>query len=181
MKAFLYDTETTGLITNRKLKLDKQPHIIEFYGCLADLKKGKVLSEINTFIKPPDPSLVTPEITRITGITYDDLKDAPPFASVAEDIFRTLEKSPILIAHNLSFDKEMIDIEAERLSRSVKWPKRLLCTVEQTVHIKGFRMNLSGLHEHLFGEPFAGAHRAKIDVDALMRCSVKLVKMGVLL
>lgn len=181
MKAFLFDTETTGLISNRKLKLKQQPHVIEFYGCFADLKKGKVISEYNTFIKPPDPSLVTPEITRITGITYDEhLKDAPAFSEVVGDIFGRVQKAPILIAHNLSFDKEMLDIEAERLEKKIKWPKKLLCTVEQTINIKGFRLNLSGLHEHLFGEPFAGAHRAKIDTAALMRCCVKLVKMGVL-
>lgn len=181
MKAFIFDTETTGLVTNRKLKLKSQPHIIEFYGCLVDLKKGKVLSEINQLIKPPDPFLVTEEITRITGLKYEDLKDAPPFEDVAEKIITALEKAPVLIAHNLSFDKEMIEIEADRCwDQKIKWPKRLLCTVEQTIHIKGFRLNLSGLHEHLFGEKFEGAHRAKVDVEALTRCCVKLVKMGVL-
>jgi DNA polymerase III alpha subunit (gram-positive type) len=181
MKAFLFDCETTGLISNRKLKLDKQPHVIEFYGAMCDLKKGKVLDEVNTFIRPPAPELVDKTITRITGITFEEhLKDAPTFAEVAEKIFSPLERAPILIAHNLSFDKEMIEIEAERLARKLKWPKRLLCTVEQTIHIKGFRMNLSLLHEYLFGEPFAGAHRAKVDVEALLRCCKELVKRGVL-
>lgn len=180
MKAFLFDCETTGLISNRTLKLEQQPHVIEFYGGLFDLKKGKLLDEVNTFVRPPKPELVTKEITNITGITYDDLKDAPTFAEVADKIFPAVEKSPICIAHNLSFDKEMLELEADRLSRKLKWPKRLICTVEQTVHIKGFRMNLSLLHEHLFGEPFAGAHRAKVDVEALARCCKELLKKGVL-
>ena len=182
MKAFIFDCETTGLISNRKLKIEKQPHVIEFYGATFNLKKKeKPIGEINTFIKPPLPELVTPDITRITGIKYEEhLKDAKLFEEVADKIFATIEKANVVIAHNLSFDKEMIEIEAERLNRKVKWPKHLLCTVEQTIHIKGFRMNLSGLHEYLFGEKFEGAHRAKVDVEALVRCCRELHKRGLL-
>jgi hypothetical protein len=61
----------------------------------------------------------------------------------------------------------------------VKWPRRI-CTVEQTQHIKGFRLNLSGLHEFLFGEKFSGAHRAKVDVAALVRCSSEMFKREML-
>ena len=45
MKAFIFDTETTGLVKNRTIKLDDQPEVIEFYGALVDLSKkgGKIL------------------------------------------------------------------------------------------------------------------------------------------
>ena len=53
MKAVIFDTETTGLVKNRTIKLDNQPEIIEFYGALVDLgKKGKILKEVDTLIKP---------------------------------------------------------------------------------------------------------------------------------
>lgn len=176
MKAFLFDCETSGLIENRTVKLDKQPFVLEFYGCLADLKKGKVLKEVSYLIQPPDPALVTDEITRITGIKYDDLKDAPQFKAVAPKIFEALEKAPAIIAHNLSFDREMIDIESERLGHKMKWPKRQVCSVEQTIHVKGYRLSLSALHEYLFQEKFEGAHRARVDVMALLRCCRELHK-----
>ena len=79
----------------------------------------------------------------------------------------------------MSFDQEMIDIEAERLGQILRW-QRLVCTVEQTVHLRGHRLSLSLLHQHLFDEPFAGAHRAKVDVAALIRCSVELHKRRVI-
>jgi len=181
MKAFVWDTETTGLLYSRKLRLENQPHVIEFYGCLVDLKKGKITDEFDTLIKPPSPEAVSPEITRITGITYDrDLVNAPTFDEVAGEIFGRLEKSPCVISHNLSFDMEMIDIEAERLNKKLKWPKRKLCTVEQTTHLQGFRLSMSALHQLLFGEKFKDAHRAKVDVQALVRCCVELYKRGVL-
>jgi hypothetical protein len=39
---------------------------------------------------------------------------------------------------------------------------------------------MSALHQHLFGEPFEGAHRAKQDTLALLRCCVELLHKGML-
>lgn len=183
MRALIFDTETSGLVRNRTLKLEKQPSIIEFYACLADLKTGKITKELDTFIKPQRPLLDTPPpgerrtLTEITGITNEMLQDAPTFADKADEIRKLIEKAPCVIAHNASFDQEMCNIEFERLGQTVKWP-RVLCSVEATIAIKGFRLNLLGLHEELFGEPFTGAHRAKQDVLCLLRCCVELHKRG---
>ena len=154
-----------------------QPHVIEFYGCLADLKTGKIKQEVNLLIKPPVKIEI--EITNITSITNDMLQDAPSFDKVAIDIFKFLEGAPILIAHNASYDREIMDIEAERLMKTIKWP-RTLCTVEQTVSLRGSRLSLGDLHIYLFGEAFTGAHRAKVDVMALLRCCVELYKRDIL-
>lgn len=184
MIATLLDTETTGLIENRSAALDKLPEIIEFYCIKADLKrKGKKLSELHTLIKPSSglPRLAigskTKTITQITGITEEDLKESPLFPRVAGQIFEFLERSPLIIAQNASFDRDMLDIEAERLGRKLVWPP-LICTVEQTVHYKGYRLNLGDLYEYLFGERFPGAHRAKADTEALLRCCVEMFKRG---
>jgi DNA polymerase III epsilon subunit family exonuclease len=175
--AFLFDTETTGLISNNSLPLDKQPEIIEFYGCLADLETGEIYEDFETFCKPSDP--ITEEITKITSITNEMVTKAPRFKSVADRIQELIEKAPVVIAHNLSFDVEMLDIEFKRMNRKLRWP-RLVCTVEQTVHIKGFRLSLGALHEYLFSESFTGAHRAKADVHAMLRCCCELKKRDVI-
>lgn len=177
MEAFVFDTETTGLVNNATIKLDQQPEVIEFYGCLYDLKKKKLKAEFDTLIKPKKP--VDEKITQITGITNDMLKGAPAFKDVADKIAKHIEGAPLAIAHNLSFDMEMLGFEFKRLERKLKWPP-VLCTVEQTVHLKGFRLSMSNLHEYLFGETFTGAHRAKVDVHALVRCAVELHKRKVI-
>jgi len=177
MRALLYDTETTGLLSNHTMKIIHQPHVIEFYGCVASLKTGKIEKEMNVLVKPPVK--IEQEITNITTITDEMVKDAPSFDRVAVDIFSFLEGAPVIFAHNASYDKEIIDLEAERLKRTVKWP-RMVCTVEQTVSLRGIRLSLSDLHAHLFGAPFAGAHRAEADVKALLRCCVELYKRDVL-
>lgn len=184
--ALVFDTETTGLVQNRTLKLERQPEIIEFYGCLVNLKTGKVTKELNILIKPSKPLNEVPNpgdkktITEITGITNEMLADAPSFREVSKKIFPLLLNAPLVIAHNASFDKDMIEIEAQRLKISeLTWPP-ILCTVEQTIHLRGYRLSLSNLHEELFKEPFAGAHRAKTDVAALVRCCVELHKRKII-
>lgn len=185
MLAVVFDTETNGLISNHSIKLEKQPSIIEFYGCLADLSTGEIKSELDQLIKPPAPLLevVAPgerrTITEITGITNEMLNDKPKFSLVAPQIAQFIEQAPAVIAHNASFDREMVDIEFERLGQHLVWP-RVICAVEATIHLKGFRLSLTALHEHLFGVPFAGAHRAKQDVAALLKCCVKLYEDGAL-
>jgi DNA polymerase III epsilon subunit-like protein len=182
--AVVYDTETTGLIMNRSMPLERLPEVIEFYGVLADLNSGKKKDEFHTLIKPSRPLSPMPvdfkskkTITDITGITNDMLKLAPSFREVSGRIFKFLEEAPLVIAQNASFDRDIIDIEAERLGLELEWPP-IICTIEQTVHLKGYRLSLSALHEHLFGKAFSGAHRAKADTEALVRCCVELVKRG---
>jgi DNA polymerase III alpha subunit (gram-positive type) len=178
MIALLFDTETTGLIDNHKVKLNRQPHIIEFYSCVADLENGEILSEIDQLIRPPKQEDLIEKITDITGISWDMVKDKPIFAEVAPKIIEAIEVYQIVIAHNLSFDMEMMDLEAERIGRKIAWPRRKICTVEQSIWVKGHRLNLSALHQMLFVEAFTGAHRAKQDVMATLRCCVEMHKRG---
>jgi DNA polymerase III epsilon subunit-like protein len=175
--ATLFDTETTGLIDNHTIKLDKQPHVIEFYAGVFDLKSGKLEGEYDTLIKPP--VVISDEITKITGITNEMVVGKQSFSHHASAIFSFLTRGKINIAHNMSFDQEMIDIEAERLGHVVKWPRNI-CTVEQTVHLKSHRLTMTALHEHLFGEKFEGSHRARVDVQALARCCVELHRRRVI-
>lgn len=171
---FVFDTETTGLIRNRRMPLGKQPEVIEFYGALVDLSTGEIKAEAEYLIKPE--RAIPDEVIKITHITNEDVKDCQPFKAVADDIMQHLMSAPVL-AHNLSFDKEMLDIEFERLERTITWPPGI-CTVEQTIHMRGYRLSLTALYEALFDETFADAHRARHDVEALIRCAVELRKRG---
>lgn len=185
--ALVMDTETTGLIENGSLALDRQPEIIEFCGLLADLSTGKVVDELDVLIRPSRPLEDRPSvvrgkagkksITEITGITNEMLNGRPTFAEASDGIFKMVEGAPLVIAQNASFDKEMLDIEAARLGLQLEWPP-LLCSIEQTVHLRGYRLALGDLHEHLLGKKFEGAHRARADVEALLRCLVELCRRG---
>lgn len=172
-----FDTETTGLVDNHTIKLDKQPEIIELYACAFDDHNGKVLRDLDLLLKPSRP--IADDITAITGITNAMVADQPPFKHYSYDLMLFLEDGNSITGHNLSYDMEMVELEMERLKcdAKVKWPPGI-CTVEQTVHLLGIRLSLSALHDYLFGEKFTGAHRAKQDVKAQMRCYMELKKRG---
>jgi DNA polymerase III alpha subunit (gram-positive type) len=175
MIALVLDTETTALIPNRKLRDDMLPEIIEFYGEVVNLADGAVITQLDCLIRPRQA--LKAETTDITGITNEMLAGQPSFKECANAIFTFIESAEVVIAHNMTYDQECLDIEAERLAYSIKWP-RTICSVEQSEHLTGKRLSLGKLHEHLFGQKFADAHRAKSDVKALTRCCVELFKRG---
>lgn len=179
MKALVLDSETTGLIDNHVRPLDKQPEITELYMALVDLSDGTIHDEFSSLFKPSAP--LSDEVKRITHMTDDLFIGAPLFAKEAKNIREWIEDAPkdAIIAHNASFDMEMLQFEFERLNQSIKFV-RPICTVEQTIHLKGYRLGLMALHELLFGEPFKEAHRAGPDTMALIRVSVELFKRGLI-
>ena len=175
MRHLIFDTETTNLVENFERPLTKQPQIIEFFGLVL----GDDLEEIETYHSYFKPTVaIMPIITKITGLTDEKLADAPRFADKAIEIRSLVEKCDVAVAHNASYDRTVVDFELKRAgSRHMQWP-RVICTVESTEYIKGFRLSLAALHLELFGEAFEGAHRAEHDVRATARCYVELVRRG---
>lgn len=173
----VFDTETTGLIENMSTRSDHQPEVIEFCGMIIDpYIKGKVYDTYDKLIKPS--MKITDEITRMNNIDNKMVAKAPSFREVAFDIRNMIEKSDVVVAHNAAFDRDMIDLEFSRINMTrIAWP-HIICTIEATIHFTGYRLSLSALHEHLFGTKFEGAHRAKADVEALVRIVVELRKRG---
>jgi len=171
MLAMIIDTETTDLINNMAVKLEQQPEIISLYYTIVDLDTGAKVKDESFLFKPSKP--IREEITKINGITNDMVKDAPPFASVALLLKEECELMPLVIAHNAAYDRDMIELEMLRCGVSVNW-QRILCTVEQTMHLKGYRLSLTNLYKELFEVDFEEKHSAAGDVAALTKCCVEL-------
>ncbi len=172
----IFDTETTGLIKNSAMPLKSQPHIIELFA----LRLDPDLNEVGSWHSMFHFANLTEETTRITGITQDDLKEAPSFAQMAGGLSEFFLGTRTAVAHNLSYDRDMLAIELRRLALEYNfpWPVRHLCTVEQSETLTGFRLNLGDIHERLCGYRFDAAHRAENDVRANHRVLVELVKAG---
>lgn len=175
-RTLIFDTETTDLVSNTLLALEHQPRIVEFYGIVVD-ENGDDVQEVDFLCNPGIP---LPEITtRITGLVDADLADKPRFAAMADTVRNLIEGCDAVVAHNLSYDKFVVECEYQRINQPPPdWPKRKICTVEATEWYKGYRLSLTNLHLHLFGEPFKDAHRAKTDVDALKRCFIEMRNRG---
>ena len=88
-----------------------------------------------------------------------------------------------MVAHNLSYDRNMLLFELARIDKQLNfpWPIQHVCTVEKSIHIQQRRLKLATLHEELLGEEFKDAHRAKNDVHALFLCYQRMVDLGMIL
>ena len=177
MKIIIVDTETTGLTRPVPTDIKFQPFVTEIYACAMD-EDFNFLGEFESMVKPPIP--ISKEITKITGITDADVADAPSFFEIYDDLYNFFCGADIIVGQNIMFDINVIHYELMRhdLDKKFCWAKRNICTIESSYHYKNKRLNLTKLHEFLFGEDFEDSHRAKGDVMATVRCFIELVKRG---
>jgi DNA polymerase-3 subunit epsilon len=177
MITLVFDTETTGVPIHPKARMDAQPRILEF-GCALVDEEGRILREINLLINPGKIPSNLPKrsnlidkakIFKITGIDTDDLVDEPTFEDVLDQIRPFFEEADQLIAHNLPFDKAMMELDLKRAGvEDWPWPKVQICTVQEHVEEFGRFMKLLELYEHYTGKPLDQTHRALDDVHALI-------------
>lgn len=164
MKAVIFDTETTGLLLPSSAPLQKQPRIIELG--IVVVTDGKITGEHNWLIDPECE--ITEEITKITGITNDDLKGKPKFRELLGEIEEVFGGSDLGFAHNAPFDVGMIENELKLIGRTgFPWPAQILCTAQEYTALMGKRPRLIHLYEKIMGVPLAQTHRALDDAKAV--------------
>lgn len=155
-----FDLETTG----------KEPgvdRIIEIG--IARFEKGDPLDTYQSLVQPGAP---IPEIiTSITGISDEDVADAPRLESILEDVLERLSAQPLL-AYNHTFDLNMLQGELDRLGRTATFPPCIDPFPFCWVHLRntGLTKNaqLGTICEH-FGITLDAAHRADHDAAAAVR------------
>ena len=188
MRAFVFDTETTGFPV-KDGALSEQPHVVQFAGVLGEISKedGFVETErVNFLVKPGIP--IPFGASQVHGIYDADVLNAPPITEFIDRILRYLNTTDVVVGHNIEFDETIIRYELARMGRPGDYqPVSTCCTMRSsTDHCKlqgrGFSFKpprLNELHKHLFGEFFEGAHDAMVDVESTARALGELVKRGV--
>jgi DNA polymerase-3 subunit epsilon len=116
-------------------------------------------------------SLVDPEtelpyfITNLTGITTNNLKGAPTFGQIADELHEVMHGA-VFVAHNVRFDYSFLKQEFKRLNKSFL-PKQL-CTVKLSralyPHEKSHKLQ-SLIDRH--GFTYTARHRAYDDAAIL--------------
>lgn len=169
MTTIVYDVETTGLLKAESAPINLQPHITELFAAKID-DDCNVIATYNQMFKVPIP--LDEKVTKITGITDEMLIDKNPFIAHWREVADFFSGCPVMVAHNLSFDRDCLYYELKRINKQLNfpWPQEHVCTIEKSFHYKNYRLNLGALHEYLFNEKFEGAHRAEADVMALVKC-----------
>lgn len=147
------DIETTG--TN--YKVDK---IIEVY--VVKVKNNQVIDTYHTLLNPgfrPNPY-----ITKLTNISYSDLKEAPVFEDVADDLFEFI-KDGIVVAHNARFDYSFIKNHLKDYGLDINL--NYCCTVKLSRYLypQYKRHNLDSIIERIRFDN-GERHRASYDTEA---------------
>lgn len=127
------------------------------------VEHGEVVDEYQSLV---NPQTEIPEfITKMTGISESDVRKAPSFADIAEELLPKFENS-IFVAHNVNFDYQFLKEEFRRIGWQFNTDR--LCTVRlsRALYKEHKRHNLSALIER-FEFEVKNRHRAFDDARVL--------------
>ncbi|MFN8280865.1 MAG: exonuclease domain-containing protein [Saprospiraceae bacterium] len=163
-KFAIIDIETTGGSYNTS-KITEIAIIV--------YQNGKIIEEFESLINPE--CNIPPEITRITGITNDMVRDAPKFYQIAKKILDVTHDS-IFVAHNVNFDYSFIREEYRSLGYS--FSRKRLCTVQLSRrYYPGLRSySLGNLIRH-FNIEVKDRHRAMEDAKATLDVFIRMMEI----
>ncbi len=158
------DVETTGLGTANN-------NIIEIG--LVKIKNFKVIDRYNSFINPGRS--IPPFITQFTGISNEDVYDAPFFEDLVKPLKDFLEDS-VLVGHNLAFDLSFLRKEFNVCGVDNYQPLQL-CTLRlarrMLPNLKSRSLGNLANYLHLKNED---AHRAYADAEVTAKILHRLVE-----
>ncbi len=150
----LLDIESTGL------DVATGDRICEI--ALLRWQGGAIVGRFETLVNPGRP--VSAGAYAVTGIEDDALAAAPDFGQVADRLLQEFRGAP-LVAHNIPFDVQFLNMELARAGRPPLSNVVLDTLTLARVYLSHHRYNLQALSRDLgFERP---AHRAMSDVIAL--------------
>lgn len=160
----VFDVETTGLDPLKE-------EIIEIGAC--KVVNGRIDETFSTFIKPTKH--IPREITELTGITDDMVKDAPTINYAMPDFYKFCDGA-ILVAHNIGFDISFIHNMSKKLSYNF-YHKNVDTLQMAKDKLRGLKNYKLGTVVERLGIVLDNAHRAINDATATAKVFIKLMNM----
>jgi len=147
----IVDIETNGS------KLEKH-QIIEI--AALKVQNNKVVDRFETFV---ECDCINEHITRITGISTEQTKNAPKIDTVLRE-FRKFLGSAVFVAHDVKFDYMFISGSMEKLGLGIL-QNQTLCSIDLAERtLSSYRYGLEYLNACFNLYPEAKHHRAMSDV-----------------
>lgn len=158
------DTETTGLSP-------RSNNIIEIG--LVKISRLKIVETYHSMINPG--RAIPYFITNLTGISDDDVYNAPFFEDIVDEIIDFMGEN-VITAHNLSFDKSFLKYEFRNAGRDLPQSPEI-CTLKLARKLYPFlkSKSLGSVCNHLKLKN-SGAHRALSDAEVTGKALIKMVK-----
>ncbi len=163
----VFDLETTGLSATR----DRI--------CEVGAVRVRGLELVDSFESLVNPRVALPQpVARLTGLREQELRRAPPVASVLGR-FLEFAGDSLLVAHNARFDQRFLERQLELLhGRRLSEPP--LCTAalaRRLLEGRRRRVGLASLAD-FFGVPTRPCHRALPDAEATAEVLVHLIGLA---
>lgn len=153
MKFAIVDIETTG-------DNPKNIKVIEIAIVIHDGEK--IVEEFETFVNPDEK--INPFVARLTGISDNDLANAPKFFEVAKKIIE-LTRDTVFVAHNVSFDYGVLRTEYKRLGYDFRMDHMDTVQTAKILFPGYSSYGLKNITKEL-GIKLQGHHRAMVDAKA---------------
>jgi DNA polymerase-3 subunit epsilon len=189
VRILFFDTETTGLPKNWKAPVSDTanwPRLVQIAWLVYDAN-GLLISEENHIIKPVGFKIPksASDIHKITNKIAEEQGVLIP--SVLEKFKNVIQSSDLLVAHNISYDENIMGAEYIRYGhKNILSSKRKFCTMKSSVKFcaipgfKGYKWpKLIELYRKLFSKDF-NQHNALDDIKATADCFWELKKRRVI-
>lgn len=162
----IFDVETTGLNFNE----DRLTEI----GAVK-LKNMQIVDQFDIFVNPEMD--IPQNITELTGITNDMVKDAPKTKEALEKFFNFCGENPVLVAHNAHFDTTMINNSCKRVGLHMDYTYIDTLVLAQSIVTEISRYKLNYLAKYFKLGKF-NHHRACDDAYMLAKVYMELIKLA---
>lgn len=158
----VFDLETTGL--------DFATHKVTEIGAVK-IKNGKIIETFSSFVNPQKE--ISREITRLTGITNEMVKDAPLIEDVIPDFYKFC-KNCILVGQNVQFDFGFIDYFSRKCNYLFDHQREdTIVIAKKNIFLRNYK--LKTIAEAL-NVPLINAHRAINDAICTAKVFIKLIE-----
>lgn len=179
-----FDTETTGKAKNFNASfkdIDNWPRITQLAWQVYS-KEGKLFKSYSSLIKPDGWEIPKEQFFIDNNMSTERCeKDGVDLKKVIDLFVIELNQCKFLLAHNMSFDLNVMACEMFRTGITAENKPVKFCTMKSMTDIMqlpgpyGFKYpSLNELHNWLFGCSFEGAHDALDDVKATAKCFFEL-------
>ena len=198
MNFLFFDTETNGLPKRRNAPLSNTanwPNVVQLAWEIWRYESGTYtkIDQQSFIVKMPLDFVWDAGSTKIHSIDRErSERDGTPGAIVLDKFKVAASQCQQIIAHNMAFDKPVLQCEYIRINPSETfswWPATELCTMEKTKGLLKLKSlypkpsdpykfpKLQELYTYLFPDPHSlQFHSADVDVACLVRCFMELAR-----
>jgi DNA polymerase III epsilon subunit-like protein len=163
--------------------------------------ESNAIISYDSYVKIPENIEIPDRVVELTGISKDICNESgKTIIEVLDKFYEAYMSAEVIIAHNIEFDEKMIQVELQRNHKDIiemapycftifsKIYEKLkgverYCTMKNGIEICAIEVDkkivkkwpkLSELHQKLFDEVPDGLHNSMVDVNACLRCYLKM-------